>query len=603
MSSGRISVIVVLTVALTLATTAQGLVWYDRGRLTIDDVELFQDADDPSRYYYLPPAPALTLNEDGTPQLLCIKFVDPDGKSSGGLLHFLATLRLSEERLSEIADKLNEQVPGAEVAGALPLLEGSAGEDGQLATFQVISAVLSDTADGGMTRTVLSSGHAPVTPGSRAAVAAILDAHGATLLFDSLRGATSDISVSMSAQYEARVRGYNAVVRAEVETIYEHFSVVMNRQEGFTKRELRDIVDELQQEELLEIEVFDRAEGLGIDTKAMQSLLDLVTDKLVNLMFDHETGWAKVPDSETAVEKGQIRGRQERGAFVKWFAGTGNQPYMTDNQFVLKSRKDIRRKSFVLNLAQDTTIRMPVYLTGNMSGVWEEHQENTEVFRIVNLSDPAFQIRELRFVLDGEWAGAFDGLVNWVSVQIHKDYKGEERPAVDAQTQLSSADVTAGQLERVLRYPRLAESGAEWLGYQYRVGWSLLRKGNVTEPPNDEWLTTTDPIVTLRPPLEITKAELELDRQTMIDRGYRVGVVEIRSEVLGKQDTRRHSVIRVGDADPVTILRAVHDPGAEPEVRITWVEASGGGRVRGEWIGLNAGYLWVEAPEVVESEE
>ncbi len=601
MASRRHAVLVVLTIALNLASTAQCLVWYDRGRLTIDEVELFQDADDPSRYYYLPPAPALALNEDGTPQLLCIKFVDPEGQSSGGLLHFLATLRLSEERRSEIAEELDEQAPGAELAGALPLLEGSSGEDGQLATFQVISAVLSDTADGGMTRTVLSSGHAPVTPGSRAAVAAILDAHGATLLFDSLRGATSDISVSMSAQFEARVRGYNAVVRAEVETVYEHFSAVMNRQEGFTKRELRDIVDELQQEELLEIEVFDRAEGLGIDTKAMQGLLDLVTDKLVNLMFDHETGWAQVPDRETAVEKGQIRGRVERGAFVKWFAGTGNQPYMTDNQFVLKSRKDIRRNSFVLNLAQDTTIRMPVYLTGNMSGIWDEYQKNTEVFRVVNLSDPAFQIRELRFVLDGEWAGVFDGLVNWVSVQIHKEY-GEEKPAVDAQAQLNATDVAAGQLERVLRYPRLAEFGADWLGYKYRVGWSLLRKGNVTQPPNDEWLTTTDPIITLRPPLEITEAELEVDRQAMIDRGYRVGVVEIRSTVLGKQNTRRHSVLRVDDADPVTVLRAVHDPRDDPEVRITWVEARGGGRVPGEWMKLDAGYLWVEAPNQPETE-
>lgn len=592
----RIALPAMLIAALVCAEAAHGLVWYDRGRLTIDDVELFQDADDPKRYYYLPPAPVLALNDDGSPQLLCVKFVDPDGASSGGLLHFLATLRLSQEKLAEIAEKLEEQVSGAELAGALPLLEGSTGEDGQLATFQVISAVLSDTADGGMTRTVLSSGHAPVTPGSRAAVAAILDAPGATLLFDSLTGATSDISVSMSAQYEARVRGYNAIVRAEVETVYEHFSAVMNRQEGYTKRELRDIVDDLQQEQVLSIEVFDRSEGLGIDTKAMQGLLDLVTDKLVNLMFDHEAGWAQVPQRETAVEQGQIRGRVERGAFVKWFAGTGNQPYMTDNQFVLKERKDIRRNSFVLNLAQDTTVRMPVYLTGNMSGIWDEHQENSEVFRIVNLSDPAFQIRELRFVLDGEWAGAFDGLVNWVSVQVHKEY-GEEHPAVDSQAQLNATDVKAGQMERVLRYPRLAESGADWLGYKYRVGWSLLRKGNVTQPPNDEWLTTTDPIVTLRPPLEITEAELEVDRSTMVDRGYRVGVVELQTKVLGKKDTDRHSVIRIGDADPVTVLRAIHDPKSEPQVRVTWVEAEGGGRVRGEWIGLSAGYIWLEPPE------
>lgn len=589
-----------LTLILTLATTpAFSLVWYDTGRLTIDGVELFQDADQPSHYYYLPPAPSLAMDAEGNPQLLCLKYIDPEGNASGGLFHLLASLELPPDRVAELEKALKEKRPGATIVGALNLLEAKA-EDGVPATasFQVVSAVLSDSDEGGFTRSLITSGHAPLTAGSRAAVAASLDPRGATLLFESLSGVTSDVSVSIAAEYEAKVRGYNATVTAEVSTIYEHMSAIYNKQEGYKKRELRQVVDELYHDNVIQVEVFDRSKSLGINASAVEGILNLVTDKIVGLMFDHESGLAKMPEKEVAVAKGQIRGRQERGAFVKFFAGTGNQPYMTDDQFVLKSRQDIRRTTFYLNLAQDTTVRMPVYLAGNMGGLYEAHKDNPDIFRVINLGDPSFQIREVRFVLDGEWAAAFDGIVNWVSVQLLKEYDGDQ-PAVDGQAQLTAKDVGEGQLERAVSYPRLGVAGPEWLDYRYRVNWSLLRRDTVSEPAEGEWLVSSEPVVTLRPPLAMTEVELEVDRDAMIDRGVRVGVVEVRSQIMGEAEIRRAAVLRVTDAESVITLNAIHDPTAEPEVRITWIAVEGGGRQIGDWQGMGAGYLWIEAPDLV----
>ncbi len=594
----RIVLSAVLMTALLSAAPVDALVWYDVGRLTIDGVELFQDADQPSDYYYLPPAPTLALNADGSPQLLCLKYIDPEGKASGGLLHLLASLELPAERVAELEELLKEKRPGAHIVGALSLV-GARAEEGTPApaSFQVVSAVLSDAAEGGFTRSLITSGHAPLTAGSRAAVAASLDARGATLLFDSLNGLTSDVSVSIGAEYEAKVRGYNATVSAEVATIYEHMSAVLNRQEGYEKRELRQVVDELYHDNVIQIEVFDRTKSLGLEASTVEGILSLVTDKIVTLMFDHQTGLAKMPEREVAVEKGQIKGRQSRGAFVKWFAGTGDQPYYTDDQFVMKSRQDIRRTTFSLNLAYDTTVRMPVYLSGNMGGLYAAHRNNPDIFRVVNLGDPSFQVREVRFVLDGDWAAAFEGLVNWVSVQLVKEYEGDQ-PAVDAQAQLTAKDVGEGQLDRVLTYPRLGVSGPEWLGYRYRVNWSLLRKGTISQPAAEGWLTSSEPVVTLRPPLAMTQAELEVDRDAMIDRGVRVGVVEVRSRVAGAAEPQRAAVLRVTDSESVVTLNAIHDPGTEPEARVTWIAATGGGRQEGEWLGMAAGYQWVEVPDL-----
>lgn len=588
-------------VILAVSAPASALVWYDTGRLTIDGVELFQDADQPSEYYYLPPAPTLATDREGRPQLLCLKYVDPKGESSGGLLHLLASLELPDDQVAALEEKLKEKRPGARIVGALNLLEARREEGApETASFEVVSAVLSDSADGGFTRSVISSGHAPLTAGSRAAVAASLDPRGATLLFDSLNGATSDVSVSIAAEYEAKVRGYNATVSAEVATVYEHLSAVLNKQEGYEKRELRQVMDELYHDNVIEVEVFDRTKSLGIDASVVEGILNLVTDKIVSLMFDYQSGLAKMPEREVAVEKGQIQGRQSRGAFTKWFAGTGNQKYFTDDQFVMKDREDIRRTTFFLNLAQDTTVRMPVYLAGNMGGIYEAHRDNPDIFRVVNLGDPSFQIREVRFVLDGEWAAAFEGLINWVSVQLLKEYGGDQ-PAVEGQAQLTATNVAEGNLEGTVTYPRLGVSGPEWLDYQYRVNWSLLRRDTVSEPPGGDWLTSSEPVVTLRPPLEITEAELEVDRDAMIDRGIRVGVVEVRTRVMGTAETRRAAVLRVTDAESVVMLNAVHDIGAEPEVRVTWVAAEGGGRHEGAWQGMGAGYLWVEVPDLAGS--
>jgi len=53
----------------------------------------------------------------------------------------------------------------------------------------------------------------------------------------------------------------------------------------------------------------------------MEGILGVVTDKLMELMFDAEMGWAKQPEKETAVEQGQLLGRRERGFFSKIFGG------------------------------------------------------------------------------------------------------------------------------------------------------------------------------------------------------------------------------------------------------------------------------------------
>ncbi len=579
------------------ASTALALVRYDTGRLTIDGIQLLQDAEDPSTYYYLPSAPSLAVTSDGHPQLLCMKYVDPDGTASGGILHFLAGLDLPAERVEALEKALRKKVPGARLAGPVRLLEPKRGGGqgaAQAVSFKVISAVLSSSEEGGLTRSLIASGHAPLTPGSRAAVAANLDPKGATLLWESFSGPTSDVSVTIEAEYEARVRGYNAVVTADVTTLYNHFSMVMNQQKDYTKRELRRVVDEMYHDNVLKIEVFDRSKSLGLDSKSLESILNLVTDKLTALMFDQKSGLARLPEKEQAVVKGQVRGRQEAGGFIKFFSGERDPKYVTDDQFVLKSRRDLKRTTFSINLAHDTTVRVPVYLTGNMRGLYDRYHDDPSIFRVVNLADPSFQVREVRFVLDGAWASRFEDLINWVSVQARKEYGGD-RPAVDRQIQLTPKEVAAGTLDGVFRYPRLGEKGEDWLRYRYRVTWSLRNQGETTQPSAEGWEESSAPVVTLKPPLTITEAEAEVDTTAMRDAGIRRAVLQVRAIRFGSPAIRRVAVVAPDSAEPAVSLSVAADPGAEPQVRAIWI-AGDGSRTTGPWTGLGEGYVWLQPP-------
>ena len=65
-------------------------------------VRLLQDATDPTAYYYVPQYPRLATKEDGSYELLCLKYVDAQGGTNGGLLHALIEFTLPPDQLEQV---------------------------------------------------------------------------------------------------------------------------------------------------------------------------------------------------------------------------------------------------------------------------------------------------------------------------------------------------------------------------------------------------------------------------------------------------------------------------------------------------------------------
>lgn len=561
------AVAVVCLVALVSPVAA--LVNYDQGARVIRGVQLLQDATDPNTYYYVPQYPRLATREDGSYELLCVKYVDAQGGTNGGLLHALVEFTLPPEQLQQVQAELQKTAGNARIAGPVPLMQAT--KDGVEGTgsFEVVSAVLSNKGEGGFTRSLLASGRAPLTPGSRAVVAAILSPQGATLLWNSLAGPTSDVSVSVHGYYEAMVQGYNARVTADVSTVYEHISLIQNAQNGFTRRQLRDIVDRLHRDGTLKIEVADRSAGLGIKTEDMGGILQLVTDKLTTLMFDDSSGWSKAPATEEAVERGQLQGRQSKGFFSRLFSGSGNQAYVSDDQWVLKNRRDIRQNTFTLVLTKNTSIRVPVDTSGNLGGLYRELSEDTRYFRIVDLADPAFEFRPVYFQLDGDFLDAFQDVINFVSVSFRKTYP--DRPAFTKEIQLSRADLDAGHTTATVSFPRLGLAGADWTSFEYQVRWSLRGGPTLSTPSKaDAWIKSADAAVSLVPPLTKRVVEIEADRGQFASHGVSTGIVEFAILQAGKPKLERKATLRAADASPNSRVALYVDRDSPIAYRVSW---------------------------------
>lgn len=585
----------ILGAALLMPHDLFAVVKYDEGRMMIDGIQLLQDNTNPLEYYYLPQYPKLAKNQDGSFEFLCIKYVGENKESSGGLFHALIEYTLPDSLIRTIGNKLAQQKPGAIIVGPVPLMQ--AFNDGQegVGSFQVVSAILSK--EGGedkFTRTVITSGHAPLTPGSKAVVASLLTPEGATLLWNSMQGTTSDVSVSIHAYYEAAVKSYNAVVQAEMSAIYEHFSRVYGVQQDYTKRQLRRIVDDLKQDGTLTIDVFDRTSALGIKDNELDAVLSLVTDKLVELMFNAESGWSQEPEREVAVEPGQFKGRQNESWFSRTFLGSKDTKYYTDNQYVMKKREDIRTKTFYMNLSQSTTVKVPVYSSGNLGGLFSTL--DSRYFRIVDMNDPAFQIRDLHFQIDGDYVDSFQDIINFVSVNFRKKYDANH----DDQTKqiiINYQDVKGGNTIRSINYPRLGFTSSDWLDYEYQIGWSIKGENKTLKIPEgqDKWVRSNEPAISLRPPFDKRVLELDADRGLFRDAGVVTAVIDFATVLAGNVRKYRSISLKSGDAENSVSTAIYHDGGEEIVYRVTWYNKNGR-QYRTELQVLDSDYLYLVPP-------
>jgi hypothetical protein len=176
----------------------------------------FRDFADPKKYYYLADQPHVALKDNGKPEFAFIKYVKNvprEGEGGieegegGGVVTCLMSYEVSDDDRREAERVLQQMVPGAKLVGPIIYRSGSyavttplaSGEDESPDTMKFINQIF-------------ATGKAPVLEGHKCAVAMRLTKEGATLLWESFKMATSQVSVV----YEMEVKGYRNPFEATI---------------------------------------------------------------------------------------------------------------------------------------------------------------------------------------------------------------------------------------------------------------------------------------------------------------------------------------------------------------------------------------------------
>jgi hypothetical protein len=557
-----------------------------------------------TNFYYLPTNPRVATHEDGTPKFSMIRFVSDkskeDGGAEGAVLHFLVEYGLDRKQVMETEKLLEKEVKGAKLKGAVPLEVGAEGN-----SFNVLSAILGDDE---FAPTLITTGKAPVMEGQQVAVAARLDAHGATLLEEGFKQPTSQVSVSFELKYVVKLPAYDVKVIIDydkyhtMESEYTHerekkttskrywdpkwynpLKISTKKTTTVTEEEQTRMLDYLQESGVV---TFDYVQHVpDADKEIVESGLHKI---VLESFFEMQNRLGEPTDEELAAED---EGEDAEAAAARRKEAAKHKNY----KYTVFQRKEIKRKSKqVLNLKK-VMARYEYYtMTGNVGAWYQEYKDDPKLVTEVNLDDPFFQRREMRFVIDNEAYDIFNEMVNYATVQVRVPRK-DQRPFIDEITIDRKYLETNGQTA-MLTYARMGDDAQT---YEYAVQWSL-RGGNLY-PKEPQWANGELMAVTLAAPVAPRTLEAEADLDELEEMGFARVSVELRYKQFGKtkKDSKGFSMSpSVGE--PMVNKVIYQDVGSDKlSYRLVYHHKNMGKITQESWQPVEGDYIYCAPNEMV----
>lgn len=547
-----------------------------------------------TNFYYLPMEPHVSHTKEGDPNFSMVRFVTDksakDGGAEGAIIHFLVEYGLSPQQKAELEQKLKKMDKSAKLKGAVPLEQG--GEGGS--TFTIVSATLGDK---GFTSNLVTSGKAPVMEGQKAAAAARLDQYGATLLQKTLEMPTTDISVTFDLKYVAVLPAYDIdviidysqyhLIQEELETgkstskqrshywnpkWYNPFNIGTSTKTVVSQYELQNMMDALTETGVVTIQYnqyVPDADKEIVDAGLFQII--------ISSFFDMQK---RLGGADAAMDMGdadQDKDKKDDG-----------KPKGANYKYYEMKRKQISKTSKqILHLSKSMAVYQSHTMTGNVGAWYDKYKDNPKCFASVNLDDPFFQRRELRFVIDNAAYDIFGNVFNYATVKVRK--KRASGPAFEDEFTIDKKYLEEHGQTAVLTFARMGEKDSDI--FEYATQWSV--RGGKVYPAQPQWKKGDVMAVTLAAPIEPLSVEVETDLNEMQEQGYTRAAVQFRYTKFGKlfEDPEMAS-ISAGKGEPIVKQTVFHDvdrPGLEYRTFFYHkqkgkVPAAGWQRVEGDYI-------------------
>lgn len=556
-------------------------------------------------YYYLPANPHIAVHPDGTPKFSMVRFVTDKTKEQGGvegaILDIMVEYGLSPEQVTEVEKLLQKKIKGAQLKGAVQLEDGAEGN-----SFNVVSAILTDE---GFTNTLVTSGKAPVMEGQQVAISALLSNYGATLLAKSMEQPTTNVSVNFDLKYLVKLPAYDVRVIINFDTYNELQKEYEHNREKTTKRRRY-----WNPKWYNPFHISERKSTMLTENERLE-MVDLLVEKGV-VTFDYHVD---VPDADKEiVESGlhqmvieaffdmqkrygqpsidELQGEDEDESDKEIEAARREEASKAKSyNYNVYQRKTISRKGQITLSLKKSTVRYEHYtMTGNVGAWYEKHKDNPDLVTEVNLDDPFFQRREMRFVIDNEAYDIFKKMVNYATVQVRVSREGQ-RPFIDEFTIDKQYLEKSGQTA-TLAYARMGDDAQM---YDYAVQWSL--RGGYLYPPEPEWRKGELMAVTLAAPVTPLLIEAEADLDELDELGIARVSVELKYSRFGKSyRDQKGLALSPGAGEPIANKVIYHDAGkGDIQYRLVFNTRELGKIADKKWQNLEGAYIYCSPSEMI----
>ncbi len=529
-------------------------------------------------FYYLPMMPHVSYTKEGDPNFSLIRFVTDKSKAEGGvdgaILDFLVEYGLTPQQKIELEMKLEDKIPGAKLMGTVPLDQGSEGN-----TFSIVSATLGDK---GFTSSLITSGKAPVMEGQKAAAAARLTQYGATLLEKSLKMPTTDISVVFDLKYTAVLPAYDLDIIID----YGKYHDIMekrqfNNQQGAVhfwfwshsrihRSDIQHALDSLTENGIVKIQykeyIPDSDKELveaGIYQIVIQSFFDM----------QKKTG---EPDMAPADKKDK-----KKDPNANWV-----------QYYTLKRKKISKTSRQVLSMKKSRAIYVTHSMTGNVGGWYKKFKDNPKCFASINLDDPFFQRRELRFVIDNAAYEIFSKIFNYATVKVRKPRRNDK--AFEDEFMIDKKYLEEHGQTAAMTFARMGEKDSDQ--FEYTSQWSI--RGGKLFPEHPRWQKGDVMAVTLAAPIEPLTIEVEGDLNDLQTGNYTQASVQFRYSKFGKVFIDPEvAKINVAKGTAVSEKKIFHDTGhPDFDYRIFLYHKNRGKIAVGGWQHGEGNYIFCPVP-------
>jgi len=464
-------------------------------------------------WYYLPTNLRLTSRPDGVPEFLFTKFTtEKSSGPSGAIMHFLMKFGLTQDQQVELQKMLVDRTKDS-----LAVLKGQIQlqTDDEGGSFQIISATLSDKS----MATSIVNGRAPLLEGGKTAVATRLTADGAQLLASTFEKAKSitDLSISLNYKYITTIPAFKAKFvydwkrvrgvldslsnsKSETSVGANFFGLVGGSYSDISENSFRQLIDTLMEKKAVYMEIRES----GITDERMNKIREAFMQMFLN---SFTTASVKPPMPE-------VKGPNDKGDKDPGKYGPDVNEVKGDLSMVSVSNSNVDIKStFKAKIDQATTeiinvdYALPIVrefsLVGNLAEWYNAVRDNKSCVNSVNLNDPFFQYRDIRFIMDLEAKEMFEKEINYVTINARKTRSVgnsfSDRVTMDLKY-FNEKGITAA-----MQYARGEDTNPD--NYEYMTQWSL--RGGKLWPANPQWEEGKWEGVTLLPPLMPRTIEFE----------------------------------------------------------------------------------------------